>query len=63
MRQKREEGGGGVCSRLGKCQNEILYEKKKSGREEVEEGGGAKWPRGVRRDDRLKNEEGEQNRV
>lgn len=26
-------------------------------------GGGAKWPRGVRRDDRLKNEKGEQNRV
>lgn len=24
MRQRGREWGGGVCSRLGKCQNEIL---------------------------------------
>lgn len=35
----RRAGKGGVCLRLGKCQNEILHEKKKSerGRSEVAE--------------------------
>lgn len=38
MRQRGREWGGGVCSRLGKCQNEILKNGESGGERESEVG-------------------------